>query len=445
MRRYILRFILSLSVLTIVNLSQNSLAAPCEQGVGKTVSVQGTVEVKRVGESEWRSVKLNNTFCPGDTIRIAANSRADVSLANRSVLRLNANTSMTFEQVKDTETSVVEMLKGVIHFFSRGTKSLEVQTPFTTAGVRGTEFLINVDEDKASLSVFEGEVLAKNEAGSLSVTGGQSIIAEMGKAPIPYVVARPRDAVRWALHYPPVIFFRSNEFQTKTGWQGKVRESLSYYSTGDLKKAFGTIEDIQSSGIRDPRFFIYRASLLLSVGNADEANRDIEQALTYDPENADASGLQTIIAVVQNEKEEALRLGRKATAANPESVTTQIALSYALQARFDLEGARASVAKAVQLEPENALAWARLAELRSSFGDLDGAFSAAWRAADLAPDLSRTQTVLGFAYLTQVKTTLAKDAFDAAIALDQADPLPRLGVGLAKIREGNLDGRRSGY
>ena len=47
--------------------------------------------------------------------------------------------------------------------------------------------------------------------------------------------------------------------------------------------------------------------------------------------------------------------------------------------------------------------------------------------------------MLGFAYLTQVKTQQAKDAFAKAIALDQADPLPRLGLGLAKIREGSLD------
>jgi tetratricopeptide (TPR) repeat protein len=51
--------------------------------------------------------------------------------------------------------------------------------------------------------------------------------------------------------------------------------------------------------------------------------------------------------------------------------------------------------------------------------------------------------VLGFAFLTQVNTTEAKKAFERAIELDQADPLPRLGLGLAKIREGDLEeGRR---
>jgi len=43
---------------------------------------------------------------------------------------------------------------------------------------------------------------------------------------------------------------------------------------------------------------------------------------------------------------------------------------------------------------------------------------------------------LGFAYLTQVKTRQSKEAFQKAIELDQADPMPRLGLGLAKIREG---------
>ena len=61
----------------------------------------------------------------------------------------------------------------------------------------------------------------------------------------------------------------------------------------------------------------------------------------------------------------------------------------------------------------------------------------------LEPNLSRTQTVLGFAYLTQVHTAKARVAFEKAITLDQADPLPRLGLGLAKIRDSNLaEGRR---
>ncbi len=50
--------------------------------------------------------------------------------------------------------------------------------------------------------------------------------------------------------------------------------------------------------------------------------------------------------------------------------------------------------------------------------------------------------MLGFAYLTQVKIPESRAAFEKAIALDSADPLPRLGLGLAKIRKGDLNAGR---
>jgi Tfp pilus assembly protein PilF len=110
---------------------------------------------------------------------------------------------------------------------------------------------------------------------------------------------------------------------------------------------------------------------------------------------------------------------------------------------FDLEGARQSLLSAVAADPGDALAWARLAEIQLSFGDLSQAETTAKKATTLAPDLSRIQTVLGFAYLTQVKVDDAMAAFDKAIQSDQSDPLPRLGMGLARIRKGNLEEGRA--
>ena len=73
-----------------------------------------------------------------------------------------------------------------------------------------------------------------------------------------------------------------------------------------------------------------------------------------------------------------------------------------------------------------------------SFGDLDKALEAAQKAVTLEPNLARTRTILGFAYLMQVNIQEAKASFEKAIEFDQADYLPRLGLGLAKIREGDL-------
>ena len=69
----------------------------------------------------------------------------------------------------------------------------------------------------------------------------------------------------------------------------------------------------------------------------------------------------------------------------------------------------------------------------------DAALEAAQKAETLSPALARTQTVLGYAYLTRIDVDKAKTAFERAIQGDPADPLPRLGMGLAKIRDGDLD------
>jgi tetratricopeptide (TPR) repeat protein len=388
----------------------NAGAGTCEKWAGKVVSAEGIVEVKPAGETRWQAVKLNETYCPGDTIRTDRKSRADIALQNHPVIRLDQNTTVTLGGMKDERTSLVDMLSGAALFFSRVTRNLEVRTATVNAGVEGTEFFIQVEEGKTDLTVFEGKVLASNAAGGLPVTSGQSAVAEAGKAPVYRIIVRPRDAVQWALYYPPVLGPPPSGLKEETN---------------------------------DPRFHTHRASQFLAVGRVDEAKEDIDKALKLDPKNSDAFALLSIIAVAQNDKAKALDFARQAVAADPKSAAARIALSYAQQASFDLQGALNSLEEAVKLAPDDALAWARLAELQQSFGYLDKSLDSAKKAAGLRPDLSRTQTVLGFAYLTEVNIQEAMKAFGKAIMLDQADPLPRLGLGLAEIREGRLeDGRR---
>ncbi len=401
----------------------------CEKPIAKVVSVQGSIESLRVGETQWQQVKLNDTFCPRDKLRANKKSRAEVSLA-KSILRLNANTTLILKDIKEDHTALIDLLNGAAYFFSLAPKSLEVVTPSAIAAVRGTEFFINVDDERTLLTIFEGEVLASNPTGSLSLTSGQSAEARLGQAPVLRVVVRPQDAVRWTLYYLPVIDVHPEDFQ------GAIQQSIQSYRKGDLKAAFDRLENVPE--VQDPKFFTYLASLELSVGQVDAANKNIQQALSLDSNNSDAFSLQSIIALAQNKKDESFSKAQQAVQADPKSANAQIALSYSQQARFDLEGALTSVQIAVQLDPRNALAWARLAELWSAHGYRNKALEAAQKSASLNPNLTRTQTVLGFAHLIREDTDKARAAFQKAIEFDQGDPLPKLGQGLAKIRDNEL-------
>jgi len=418
-------------------------ADQCAEWAGKVVSIQGTVEARKAGDTLWIKVKLNDTYHPGDRVRVQENSRAAVALCNDALLRLDQKTTITFSAFKKEKPFLLELLTGAVHFFSRYPKRLQVKTPFVNAAVEGTEFFASVAPDKTILTILEGQVAAANEAGRLVLAGGQSAVVYSGQAPTPRVAVRPRDAVHWALYYPPIVNWRRADFPEgkETDWQGMVRNSIDFYWKGDIAGAFSALSKAPE-GIRDPRFFLYRGALFLTVGRVEGARADIARALNLDPSNSYAVALQSIIALVQNEKDRALVTAQKAVELDPESATAKVALSYVRQAKFDLNGALRNLQEAVKLDPENALAWARLAELLLSVGQLNKASRAARKAVDLNPNIARIQTVLGFALITRIKIKEALKTFQKAIALDSAAPLPRLGLGLAKIRKGDLKAGR---
>ncbi len=420
----------------LIDISES--AARCEKWVAKVVSVQGNVQLQKSGEVQWEPVKFNNKFCTGDMVRVQKQSRAAIALSNETILRLDQNTTITFNGVEKNKLTLIEILKGVAHFFSRIPHTLKLVTPFVNGTVEGTEFLVEVNDNQSILTVFEGQVNAVNEAGSLTLTSGQSAVAGSGQAPSYHSVVQPRDAVHWALYYPPIIHYHTLKFSgASADWNEKFQQSIRSYREGDLIKAFLSIDEIPEE-IDDPGFFNYRALLLLSVGRVNEAHGDIERSLTLSPDNSNALSLKSIISVVQNDKDAALNFAQRAVKADAASASALIALSYAEQANFDLNNALSSLQKAVEVDPENSIAWARLSELWLSFGKLDKALEAAEEAVKLSPGLAHTQSVLGFAYLTQIKTNKSMEAFNKAIELDQAAPLPRLGLGLAKIRQGSL-------
>ena len=389
---------------------KTNAATPCKLQVAQIVSMQGIIELRRVQETVWQQVSMNTTLCAGDMIRARSQSRAALRLSNDSMLRLDQKTSITFPELQEEKsTSLLDLFEGAIHIITRTPKPFKIRTPFVNASVEGTEFFVDVHEDNAEVVVYEGKVSVSNDLGSLVLNDHEAAITFKDQAPRKEIIIRPTDAVQWALYYPAIA---------------------DYWQRAEVKKA------------QDAGGLIQEAGRLLTVGQADEAKKNVQQVLRLEPDNSDAHALLAIIAVTQNEKDQALDLATKAVTLNQESAAAYLALSYTQQAHFEIEAALKSVQKAVTLDSDNALAWARVAELQMSLGDLDRALDSAQHAVNLQPNLAKTQTILGFANLLQIDTQTAKTIFTRAIALDQADPMPRLGLGLALIREGELEAGR---
>ena len=92
---------------------------------------------------------------------------------------------------------------------------------------------------------------------------------------------------------------------------------------------------------RDARYQLYAAELLLSVGRVDEARSGDRHGRARATRIGDSGWRPSaIIELAQDERDAALTLAQRAVELAPDASTPRIALSYAQQARFDIQAAR---------------------------------------------------------------------------------------------------------
>jgi tetratricopeptide (TPR) repeat protein len=440
--KWILLLVAISFVMCVVN-TELALAARCEHWVAKVVSVEGMIEVRSVGEASWRQGAIRDTYCVGDTVRVPQ-WRAALVLQNETLIRLDTGSEITFAEFKEGKPVRIELHKGRVHILSRTPQPLTITTPFVKGSIDGTEWLIEVVEEQATVWVFEGRVFLENELGRTPVVKGQSAVTQKGKAPqLGGTEVRPRDAVQWALYYPSLFDYRAARL---VGPDAPILlKATQYYEEGDVLGALSQLEMVPPAR-RDVHYLTLRAGMFLSIGRVKLAQADIQEALNRDADNGVALALLSVIVLVNNDAQEAENLAKRAVKHAPDSSIPLIALSYAQQGNFQLDEARLSAQAATEKAPEDALAWARLAELWLALGysGYSGpAIEAAQQALERNPKLSRSHSIVGFAHLGTLEIEKAVADFQRAIELDQADPLPRLGLGLAKIKRNELEaGRR---
>ena len=85
-----------------------------------------------------------------------------------------------------------------------------------------------------------------------------------------------------------------------------------------------------------------------------------------------------------------------------------------------MDEALVAARKAVELAPDFAFGWARVAELEFSFGRTRAAEAAVRRALELAPRHAQAMAVNGFLLAGKNRTAAALAQFEEAIAADNA-------------------------
>lgn len=417
-------------------------AAPvqsCIQPVARVVSLEGKVEAQQAGESQPHSIKAGDTFCLQVKIWVRNNSRIALVLKNQTLLRLRANSEVWLDQ----NLKHIHFQQGSGYFLSRTPYPYSVDMPYVNAAIEGTEFLIQVDSRRDHVVVFEGRVVASNALGSITLGSGQAMTAAAGFAPRTDLTIRPYDAVAWALYYPAVMDLTAWAAQLPNESQADVQQLLTNARQGRYDEALRGLAELPDS----PPKSLLQAAFELRVGQVGRAQTTLDYLLqsTSEPrQRAQALALQAVMALVRNDKAEALTYSAQAVGQDAHQMAAWLARSYVLQADFDLPGAEQAARQAMDESPESALPPARLAELAFMQGNMAGAEAYARIAVTTAdPAKALAWRTLGYVELARARAARAIPLFQRAAAEDPGDPLNHLGLGLARIRQNHLaQGRR---
>jgi len=191
--------------ITIVMLLINTAVLVFAQNTRAFIQeMSGTVELQTQGSTAWTPARLNETIRESTIISTGFRSTAVIAVGNTTLL-VQPLTRISLEALanrEQTETVNLNLNSGRLRIDVKppagGQTNVSVQSPSTTASVRGTVF----DLDTVSIRVQEGSVsFRSNSSNGNSVmvnTGQESWIDASGS------VVNPLIAVRTNIPLPPL-------------------------------------------------------------------------------------------------------------------------------------------------------------------------------------------------------------------------------------------------
>ncbi|HEV2695868.1 MAG TPA: TonB-dependent receptor, partial [Verrucomicrobiae bacterium] len=425
-----------------------ALAAPCAQAQSidnpsltnsiSIAGIQGGAEVLAKGATNWEKAHAGQILYPLDRLRAGSGSRVTLHWSDQSIVSLDAVTALEILPPDHPgDQAGLHLIRGMVSFFHRDQPGhINCILPGAAAGVDGTEFVMAVDEtDASTLSVIEGKVHLGNAQATLVLTNGEQAVVVPGGAPKRTAGFIANNLLQWCFYYPAVV--DPDELQLSEGEQKDLAGSLASYRTGDLPAALAQYP-AGRTGASDPEK-IYHAALLLSVGEAGEAETTLSGI-------SDKSGASKKLGDALRQLMAAVKRQPSAATDKPELTAELMAGSYFEQSlairETSLRKALELARKATVKSPNFGFAWERTAELEFSFGETKPALRDLDRSLVLSPHNAQALALKGFILAAQNEPKKAREWFDRAIAADAGLGNAWLGRGLTRIHLGDKSGGR---
>lgn len=138
-------------------------AEDAAESVAATVlTLEGQAELDEAGR--WSALDLGQLLGPGDRVRTAEGAHLHLALADGSTVTLGPNSELSLESLgaggQGSQTAL-KLARGLLHALVAklaGGSRFEIQTGNAVAGVKGTEFEVQVGANETVVAVNEGVV-----------------------------------------------------------------------------------------------------------------------------------------------------------------------------------------------------------------------------------------------------------------------------------------------
>ena len=424
-----------------------------EDAVGRVVSSYGQVYVSSGQGNEWQSVGRGQYLYAGNTIKTLGYSGASLRMEDESLMRLSADTTFEIEAVRITSfwrkasafvnranrgiTSSYRLLSGKIWGRNNNRDvNASIITTTATIGIRGTEYVIQADQNSSSVSLQEGAVLAENEYGSVSISSGEQVVILTGSAPEKSRLIQTGESVQWTVFVPELITL--DALLTNSGFDSDEIQGIQQaYLAGQYVDAIKILSTSSRAGSLNSRMAINW--LKLKVGESAAAYHSLGFLADQDRSNVTLRELLAFSAFINGEINQAKEIIKVLRQSKELSDTGWIINGYINQSDYRLAEAVQSFSQAVDTNPDNNLAKILLSRIYFGSEQTAKAQSLVDLILRKEPEHRLALNLKGFILLSSNQTVQAVELWEQLLNASQPDAESFFGLSLAMMRLGRVE------
>lgn len=382
-------------------------AAGVEKPAGRIVSMSGTVSILKEGKST--NAKPFHSLEAGDVVTTGPNSRAAIILRDETLIKLNANSKITIQDViknirpvstGSSDKTLIKQDSGEMWIRTKNRPGkLEIDTKSGSAAIRGTEFTIDAKDDKTLLTLLDGAAELSNSHGTVLVAKNEQGEATPGSAPTKrtITVEETENAVQWIFYWPQNLKIK--------------KESILDTSLENLTKNYE-----ENPNESEPKILLGIKKLIL--GHSEESLELLNEAAKIDSNSALIDLMRSKALFVLHRQKEALEAINSSIALDPEWYLPRAEKSKLLIAQNDFIKAEKEAKKAIELSQDAPEAWISLGEVQYSLGNVKASEVSFNKALSIDSELAEAHIGKAKTLISRFYNPEAIDEFLSAVLID---------------------------